>query len=217
MPRYRIRDPGRASRRTLIHLLGSLTPLSVMEVVAVVDEGRAFFVDPAVAIEQVLDEFSREHGIEFEGPSGGEQPVYPGPSLAELERWTADGFAPRVVVRYVGGPKKILAIKLLRSRLHLGLRLAKDLIERGQPIAHGLELDGAREWHAAFAELEGRVRFELAPGETLRPSRREWSPVREPAFEPCRQRMAMAGRKPTLLTRLLGSSPWRPSGGASRP
>lgn len=164
MPLYRIVDRGHASRRAWIQLLRSLTPMTVAECVEVLDGEGAFAVDPAAVIELDIERFAVEHGVEFEQESLLELPDYPGPSLAELEGWAARGFELDITVRYLGGPRKIAAIKACRARdPSIGLRLAKDLVERGQPLAQGLDVEQARAWSEAMAEYEGRVRFELRP------------------------------------------------------
>ena len=91
--------------------------MSLAEIVEVLEGAGEFAVDPAAAIEQDISDFATEHGAQLEQESLAELPNYPGPSLAELEGWAARGFELSIAVRYLGGPRKIAAIKECRARV----------------------------------------------------------------------------------------------------
>lgn len=98
-------------------------------------------------------------GVEIEnlGLSAG-----PGESAAQAPPSDA------VVLRYLSGPKKIHAIKLVRELdSSLGLKAAKELVEQQGTVMRLLSRKDAQRWAHNFAAIDSRVELLPAPSTML--------------------------------------------------
>ena len=170
MPLYRILERGQAPRRAWIQLLRSLTPMTVAEIVAVLEGEGEFAVNPSVvdptpALEPDIEAFGAKYGASFEQRGLVELPDYPGPNLGELEGWAERGFELHISVRYFGGANEAVAMWPFNRVLGIDFAHALDMVQYGQAPPHRLNVAQARALFEAMREHGGRVRFELQANE----------------------------------------------------
>ena len=156
MPRYGIRvaDFGR-SKIMAIKLVRQVSGVGLKEAKDLVESGSVFEAELSAQQRGMLEREGHESGIHFEFAALG-----PGaePSHASVVGDIAPG--GEVAVRYLSGPRKIHAIKLARELSGLGLKEAKELVERQGIVVSGLSRAEAEGIAARFAEFGSQVKLE---------------------------------------------------------
>ena len=153
MARARITNWGRSKIVAIKHVR-QLSGLGLKDAKDSVEGGLWFEFQPTHHHLALLAELRAQGlGVETEGQL--EQPG--GPSV----------YAPlsdAVVLRYLSGPQKIRAIKLVRELdSSLGLKAAKELVEQQGTVMRALSREDAQRWAQNFAAIDSRVELLPAP------------------------------------------------------
>lgn len=168
-----------------IKLVRELSHVGLKEAKDLVEQGGTFTCTLDAQAQDKLAAAARE-GIhfEFEPAAGGRAPSSPSSPSAP-----APVTGSSVALRYVSGSQKIRAIKLVRELTGLGLKDAKDVVDRQAVFLRGVERARAQDIAARFDSFGSRI--ELMADES------------EPAEQP-----AATGAEPPIWTPAPTSRGW---------
>lgn len=148
MIRHHVRSFG-DNKILAIKLVRELTGSGLKEAKDIVEQQESFVVSVDAATQAHIGREALQHRIEFDPPLDG---TYGGDH----------------VLRFISGTQLIPAIKLVRELSGLGLKEAKELVERGGIVLSGLSHGEAQDYARRFAEIDARVDV-LGPGESSSP------------------------------------------------
>lgn len=150
MIRHHVRSFGN-NKIMAIKLVRELTQCGLKEAKDLVESHGSFVVTADAATQQRIAREARQWQIELDPPLDGTTFMS---SSTEPSGFTSGG---GYSLRYLSGPQKIAAIKLVRELTGLGLREAKDLVEEGGVVRSDLTQAEAEDYARRFAEIDSRV------------------------------------------------------------
>ena len=152
MIRHHVRSFGN-NKIMAIKLVRELTHCGLKEAKDLVESYGSFVVVADAPTQARIAEEARQCQVEFDPPLDGS--TFTSASSSGPTGFTSGGGG--YSLRYVSGPQKIAAIKLVRELTGLGLREAHDLVEGGGVVRSDLTQAAAEDYARRFAEIDSRV------------------------------------------------------------
>ncbi len=152
MVRHHVRSFG-TNKIMAVKLVRELAHCGLAEALQLVETSAGFFIQANAEAQARAAADARRYGIEFDPPIDGTTGV--GVSEPAPER-----LAGSCSVRYVSGPQIIHSIKLVREITGLGLKEAKDVVDKASEIRTGISR--AEDIARRFAEVGARVEIHEA-------------------------------------------------------
>jgi large subunit ribosomal protein L7/L12 len=159
MIRHHVRSFGN-NKIMAIKLVRELTGLGLKEAKDIVEQQEGFFVIVDAVAQARIAREAQQYGVDLDPPLDGTS--YAGNYASEQPS------GGDYVLRFISGTQLIPAIKLVRELNGLGLKDAKELVERGGVVRSDLSHAEAQDYARRFAEIDARVDV-LGPGDS--PSR----------------------------------------------